>query len=212
MLPNYLTGVRAYLLLSLLVFALTTQSSQVTQVQAQPEVVMSGLDYPVALAFAPDGRIFFNEKDTGSVRIIQNGLLLSGRPWASRLGADVISLEPDPSNFARLVRNIRLNKCSRIHALNIAAGSNQETRTLYLDPRNPIFSLVGKGAPRGFVRVAPLDEAVQPVISDSKVGLTNIDVEAAELEVLSGAAETLSRTSYVMIEIWPHTAKQVLAC
>src|SRR3989449_2784871 len=39
--------------------------------------VVTGLNFPVSLKFAPDGRIFFNEKDTGNVRIIlQNGTLL----------------------------------------------------------------------------------------------------------------------------------------
>jgi len=39
--------------------------------------VLTGLNFPVSLKFAPDGRIFYNEKDTGNIRIIQpNGTLL----------------------------------------------------------------------------------------------------------------------------------------
>ena len=39
--------------------------------------VLTGLNFPVSLKFAPDGRIFFTEKDTGNIRIIQqNGTLL----------------------------------------------------------------------------------------------------------------------------------------
>jgi glucose/arabinose dehydrogenase len=37
---------------------------------------MTGLDWPIALGFASDGRIFFNERNTGSIRIIQNNVLL----------------------------------------------------------------------------------------------------------------------------------------
>lgn len=38
---------------------------------------LTGLDFPVALKFAPDGRIFYTEKNTGNIRIIlQNGTLL----------------------------------------------------------------------------------------------------------------------------------------
>lgn len=45
--------------------------------------VLTGLSFPVSLKFAPDGRIFFNEKDTGNIRIIlQNGTLLS-TPFAT---------------------------------------------------------------------------------------------------------------------------------
>jgi len=36
----------------------------------QIEVYKTGLNFPVALAFSSDGRIFFAEKDTGSIRII----------------------------------------------------------------------------------------------------------------------------------------------
>ena len=45
--------------------------------------VLTGLNFPVSLRFAPDGRIFFTEKDTGSIRIIlQNGTLLA-TPFAT---------------------------------------------------------------------------------------------------------------------------------
>ncbi len=38
---------------------------------------LTGASFPVSLRFAPDGRIFYTEKDTGSIRIIQpNGTLL----------------------------------------------------------------------------------------------------------------------------------------
>src|SRR2546429_5609766 len=37
---------------------------------------MTGLDNPIALGFASDGRIFYAERNTGSIRIIQGGVLL----------------------------------------------------------------------------------------------------------------------------------------
>src|SRR5438094_9952044 len=36
----------------------------------QTEVYKAGLNFPIALAFSSDGRIFFAEKETGSIRII----------------------------------------------------------------------------------------------------------------------------------------------
>lgn len=45
--------------------------------------ILTGLSFPLSLNFAPDGRIFFNEKNTGNVRVIQqNGSLLS-TPFAT---------------------------------------------------------------------------------------------------------------------------------
>src|SRR5256886_7174824 len=39
--------------------------------------LLTGLNFPVSLRFAPDGRILFTEKNTGNIRIIQkNGTLL----------------------------------------------------------------------------------------------------------------------------------------
>jgi glucose/arabinose dehydrogenase len=46
-------------------------------------VLLTGLNFPVSLKFAPDGRIFYTEKDTGNIRIIQqNGTLLPA-PFAT---------------------------------------------------------------------------------------------------------------------------------
>jgi glucose/arabinose dehydrogenase len=39
------------------------------------DVIASGLEKPVAFAFAPDGRLFFTEKESGSVRVIVDGVL-----------------------------------------------------------------------------------------------------------------------------------------
>lgn len=38
---------------------------------------MTGLNVPIALAFPPDGRVFFAERNTGAIRIIENGTLLA---------------------------------------------------------------------------------------------------------------------------------------
>jgi glucose/arabinose dehydrogenase/chitodextrinase len=43
----------------------------------QINVYMGGLNFPIALGFSTDGRIFFAERFTGSIRIIESGLLLA---------------------------------------------------------------------------------------------------------------------------------------
>ncbi len=42
----------------------------------QLEAVLTGLNFPVAMAVAPDGRIFYNELTTGNIRIIDPGWVL----------------------------------------------------------------------------------------------------------------------------------------
>lgn len=45
------------------------QLTATVPVQVRVETVLTGLDFPVALAFADDGRLFFNELRTGRVRV-----------------------------------------------------------------------------------------------------------------------------------------------
>ncbi|HEV8525731.1 MAG TPA: PQQ-dependent sugar dehydrogenase [Terriglobales bacterium] len=45
------------------------------------EVFLPNLSFPVTMAFAPDGRLFFNELVTGRVRIVQGGVL-QAQPFA----------------------------------------------------------------------------------------------------------------------------------
>jgi glucose/arabinose dehydrogenase len=42
---------------------------------AEPEPFLTGLAFPTNLAFAPDGRLFFTEKETGLVRVVVDGVL-----------------------------------------------------------------------------------------------------------------------------------------
>lgn len=46
------------------------------QAAAPLEAYMTGLDWPIALGFATDGRIFFAERNSGRIRIIENDILL----------------------------------------------------------------------------------------------------------------------------------------
>jgi aldose sugar dehydrogenase len=89
---------------SLLVLsAFTFVATALPQLAAQPSVVpvATELAFPTNMAFAPDGRIFFTEKETGNVRIIRDGRVLpepfvhvSVEPSAER-GLLGIALHPD---------------------------------------------------------------------------------------------------------------------
>src|SRR3989337_2149967 len=56
---------RLLAILILLVLVVPWVDAQ-SDVKVVPEVLFKNLDFPDALAFAPDGRIFFNEKNTGT--------------------------------------------------------------------------------------------------------------------------------------------------
>ena len=55
--------------------------------RGQIAVYRTGLNWPIALGFASDGRIFYNERNTGSIRIIENGIPLAN-PFITLPGTD----------------------------------------------------------------------------------------------------------------------------
>jgi glucose/arabinose dehydrogenase len=58
------------------------ESFSTTAPGTRVETFLSGLNFPVTLAFAPDGRLFFNELQTGNVRVVQGGTLVA-QPFAT---------------------------------------------------------------------------------------------------------------------------------
>ena len=71
---------------------------------AVAEPFVTGADVPAALAFAPDGRLFYSELHTGRIRVVQDGVLLpdpfyqflvADQPSAGLLG---LTLDPDFQN------------------------------------------------------------------------------------------------------------------
>jgi len=64
------------------------------------EPFVSGAQDPVALAFAPDGRLFYNELRTGKIRVVQNGALLPDPFYqflvADQAGSGLLGLTLDP--------------------------------------------------------------------------------------------------------------------
>ena len=72
------------ILIVAVLLSLSFQSFGSVTVKASPpiETLYSGLNFPVAFTFAPDGRIFYNEKNTGNIRVIQSGAVLPA-PFAN---------------------------------------------------------------------------------------------------------------------------------
>jgi FkbM family methyltransferase len=131
----------------------------------------------------------------------------------------VISFEPSPDNFDLLVTNIRLNGCSKvIQAENAALGDVSGELDLYLSSYNTgdhrIYStlsdddeIFNAGAFRQRVRVALI--ALDEYLSErdiAKIDMVKIDVQGAEMGVLSGMKKTLLRNPQLILftEFWPH--------
>src|SRR5438034_4632535 len=99
---------------------------------------ITGLDYPIALGFASDGRIFYAERNTGSIRIIQGGLLvvapyitLPSTATTGERGLLGLALDPGypstPYVYAYQTYNDALNGTIYNRILRIVGGGNVAT-------------------------------------------------------------------------------------
>lgn len=135
---------------------------------------------------------------------------------AGGTGIQVVAIEPFPANFASLTRNIALNGLgSRVIALPIGLGERTGLRKFNwatLEPGGALHSFGQIVRPRSGEIVDPkgghacacyrLDDLV---LLDGVPFPTHlkIDVDGSEMEVLSGAAETLAdrRVRAVQLEV-----------
>ncbi|MBZ5701823.1 MAG: FkbM family methyltransferase [Acidobacteriia bacterium] len=107
----------------------------------------------------------------------------------------VISFEPMPDNFARLVENLRLNQLQQVTPVNLAVlarSGELEANVPEGEPYSGSISLYQDyGTPRIRVRATSLDEFFAN--SAERLEFIKMDVEGAEGEVLRGGIETLRR-------------------
>jgi FkbM family methyltransferase len=137
---------------------------------------------------------------------------------AKRVGpkGKVIAIEADPENFDILNKNIKLNKSltENVITLNYAATSNKSKIKLSIPEKKSsgqtIYSSIiptRASATGKFVEVNAntLDNLLhENDISLEQVKWIKIDVEGAELEVLKGASELLSKSKDISLLIEIH--------
>jgi len=134
---------------------------------------------------------------------------------ASKIGARVIAVEPDPDNYRVLKLNLELNQCIDAYVLNIAAGRREEVRELYesSDGAPAGYSLLqakSSGKVKCSVEVKPLDVTIPPLLNNERIDLLKIDVEGVEAEVIKGALDLLKSTRYMIVEVIPSTKSRML--
>jgi len=106
------------------------------------------------------------------------------------VGANVIAIEPIPSTFAHLQRNILLNELGervRCERIGLSDRATVLRFTDLLDTTNHVLAH-GEELQGIEVPVRTLDD----VVGDAVPAIIKIDVEGHELAVLNGASETLA--------------------
>lgn len=129
---------------------------------------------------------------------------------ASRLvgpNGRVISIEPDPINFALLRENVERNQCANVDVVMAAAGEKNTSALLFRSPDNQGDHRLATSSDRldrVEVSVVPLDELISKLVD--RVDMVKIDTQGSETAVLRGMKDTLrsNPTARVVFEFWPY--------
>ena len=116
------------------------------------------------------------------------------------------ALEPNPDNFNRLMKNIKLNGYDNIECINKAAGPCKKTATItqsYAPNRNRILE---KGEDGFSIDVEPVDSLAADIDPD----MIRMDVEGYEVEILKGIENILETESLkLFLELHPEKMERL---
>ncbi|MCB0792623.1 MAG: FkbM family methyltransferase [Flavobacteriales bacterium] len=177
-------------------------------------IVRDGLTYELDLSNATDHGVYFGYADPGDANLmgaigpdhvvvdIGGNIGVRAMAFARRVPRGrVITLEPDPENFAKAVRHFSLNGLENITALRVGVGPEEATHRLYrvVSSNSGMNRIITQGPgselerfPFREVRVRRLDEILQEA-GIGHVDVIKIDVEGFEMEVLKGCMDVLER-------------------
>jgi FkbM family methyltransferase len=130
-------------------------------------------------------------------------------PIAKFVGASgsVHVFEPEPESLLALKRNVALNALTNCVIHEFAVGSNDGSVTFFIRPEKDTHSIFEKSlavSPTG--RLDQLEvpiRSVDSMVREGAIPLPNfvkVDVEGAELEVLSGMKETIKKIRGLYVE------------
>lgn len=115
----------------------------------------------------------------------------------------VIAVEPLPSNFVYLERN--LQACSNTKAVRVALSNYMGNGILYSSPSTAVHSMVYVGKTFTRVKVITLDELVND-LGILRVDYIKMDAEGSDLNILGGATKVLQNYSPIISAACYHTA------
>ena len=122
----------------------------------------------------------------------------------------VVALEPFPESYELLEKNVRVNECSNVIAVKLAAGARSGSHTLYVHERRNWNTLAKREGPivgELSVQVESLDALLA---REDRVDVIRMDVEGAEYDVLLGARKTLLRHAPLLVmEVHPSLLGEV---
>jgi FkbM family methyltransferase len=125
----------------------------------------------------------------------------------SRNFAQIIAVEPVPSNADFLRAVIAYRKVGNVRIVRMAASAQEGASQLQIMPQPSESKLMPNGINRGITISIPtfrLDSLLRPY---DEVDLVKLDVEGAEFDVLRGATGSMSKIRSWLIELHHQTEK-----
>jgi FkbM family methyltransferase len=134
--------------------------------------------------------------DCGANIGVATGFFVAEHP-----GARLIAIEPDPSCFDLLSRNISDNGWTNVTAHNVAAGKADGTTLFFRDPSQP-GSLLGSTKRRVLEEELTIRTVRLSQLIPESVDLLKLDVEGSEREVIEELldAGALARVGAIIVE------------
>lgn len=125
----------------------------------------------------------------------------------------VVAIEPHPETSKALQRNVKLNHLQNLVALNLAAWNRSCRLKFYVGASSSEFSVNRTCYDNSVdVQAKRMDELLIHDLKLRRVDWIKIDVEKAEVEVLQGLEETLSRFKpKLIVEVWSKNMEMVKA-
>ena len=113
----------------------------------------------------------------------------------------VLAVEPDPSNFAVLSRNIKDNNLRNVSAFQLALSDRDGDAQLTLSSSPAQHSIINRsvGSNSITVKTVKLDSLLKKAKTD-RIDFLKVDVEEAEMKLLRGAPKTLRSKPRIVIE------------
>jgi len=120
----------------------------------------------------------------------------------------VVAVEPEPSNFALLRKNLSINSFKNVMALQLALSNEDGSSVLYVHPYSSGWHSTERGTEASYARkllvsTRTLDTLVKELNLTNKLNLVKIDTQGAELKILQGAISSLrdGKVEKMIIEI-----------
>lgn len=160
------------------------------------------------------GRVFSDcIVDTGIVLDIGAHTGMYAIPFAKVVGTNgkVYAFEPEPDGFAAIQRNAQLNGLTNIVPMNMALSDREGQISFYIRPdkdTHSIFEETSAPSPLGVQHRMDVQSAtIDGLVGNGTIqapDFVKIDVEGAELRVLTGMTKTAKSVKHLLVEIHEH--------